>query len=409
VALFSRLSNRRDLVFVDQRGTGKTAPLICLDPKRQALADQATQSQQVQQLMLCKAALLKQPHIKAEADLAQFTTPLAMQDLDAVRQQLGVSKINLVGVSYGTRAALEYMRQFPNAVRRSVLDAVAPADMALPASFSTDGQAALDALLTACSAEQACAQAHPQLRVQWADLLKSLPRETSVIHPLTGERERLTLSREMVLGIVRGALYTPSVAAALPVAITEAAAGRYEAIAGLGSMFASKRGTQLAMGMHFSVICAEDVPRLALTDAVHQTNPAGVDFRTEAADLYRHVCARWPRGELPADYYKLPAAKSPVLMFSGGIDPATPNRHGARVAKSLGDLAKHLVLPNAGHGVLSVGCARDVIYRFIDASNSTEALSVDTRCLQNVPRPNVFRPIQSVRNGYRETKALNDW
>ena len=68
-----------------------------------------------------------------------------MADLDAVRQALGAERINLVGASYGTRAALEYMRQFPRAVRRAVLDGVAPADMVLPAAFSTDNQAALDA------------------------------------------------------------------------------------------------------------------------------------------------------------------------------------------------------------------------------------------------------------------------
>ncbi|HEY4067399.1 MAG TPA: alpha/beta fold hydrolase, partial [Burkholderiaceae bacterium] len=176
MALFSRLNNRRDIVLVDQRGTGQSAPLQCDDPERERLADQADPQRQFDLLMQCKAALLKLPYLKAESDLGFFTTTLAMQDLDAVRAALGAETIDLVGISYGTRAGLEYLRQFPTRVRRLVLDAVAPPDMVLPASFSTDSQAALDALLRACDQEPVCHATYPRLRSDWAALLASLPR-----------------------------------------------------------------------------------------------------------------------------------------------------------------------------------------------------------------------------------------
>ncbi|WP_372528327.1 alpha/beta fold hydrolase, partial [Piscinibacter sp.] len=153
--LFTRLNNRRDIVFVDQRGTGRSAPLECEDTWRRPLAEQADPERQVEQLARCRTTLQSLPY----GDLRFFTTPIAMQDLDAVRAQLGAERINLVGGSYGTRAALELLRQFPNRVRRSVIDGVAPPDMALPASFSTDGQAAFDAMLAACERESACASA----------------------------------------------------------------------------------------------------------------------------------------------------------------------------------------------------------------------------------------------------------
>ena len=263
LALFSRLNNRRDIVFIDQRGTGRSAPLDCPDTRREPLAEQADAQRQLKQIEACRRALLKLPYIKAPADLGFFTTTLAMQDLDAVRQQLGAAQVNLVGVSYGTRAALEYQRQFPAQVRRSVLDAVAPPDMALPASFSTDGQAALDAWLGACVAESACAREHPRLRAEWHALLQQLPLEVTATHPLTGAPERFALTRERVLGAVRSALYTPAVAAALPAAISEAARGRLEPLLGLSALMASRKGVLLSMGMHFSVVCAEDMPRVA--------------------------------------------------------------------------------------------------------------------------------------------------
>jgi pimeloyl-ACP methyl ester carboxylesterase len=339
--------------------------------------------------MRCKAGLLKLPYIKAESDLGYFTTTIAMQDLDAVRQQLGADRINLVGVSYGTRAALEYMRQFPSAVRRSVLDAVVPPDMVLPVSFSTDNQASLDALLTACEQEAACKKAYPGLRSDWAALLKSLPRQVTAIHPLGGEPEHFSLTRDMVLSAVRGALYVPAVAAALPAAITEAAAGRFEPLVGLSALFASRRGTQPAMGMHFSVVCAEDAPLLDKSGDV-----PGADFGSDYSTLYRRVCAEWPRGAVPQAFYSVPSSHAPTLVFSGGLDPAAPPRHGVRMAQALGPAAQHVVVANAGHGALGIGCTRDVVYRFIDTDDDRDATVIDASCVKKIPRPLAFQPIK---------------
>ena len=390
MALFGRLNNRRDIVFVDQRGTGRSAPLDCPEAKRETLAEQSDPDAQLRLLMRCKAALEKLPYIEAPSDLGFFTTTLAMQDLDAVRRQLGAERIDLVGVSYGTRAALEYQRQFPAAVRRSVLDSVAPPDMVLPVSFSTDGQAALDALVAACAREPACAQAHPTLRDDWRALLASLPRAAVAPAPLTGVPEHFTLTRDMVLGAVRGALYSPAVAAALPAAISAAAAGRYEGLAGIGSLLGARRGLRLALGMHFSVVCAEDAP---LMDKA--TDAPGADFGSSQAVVYRRACEQWPRGAVPAAFYAVPASQTPVLLLSGGLDPATPPRHAARIANALGPAARHVVVPNAGHSVLGVGCARDVLYRFIDAADDAAAGAVDASCLTAIPRPGVFRPIEA--------------
>jgi pimeloyl-ACP methyl ester carboxylesterase len=317
-----------------------------------------------------------------------------MQDLEAVRRDLAAPRLNLVGGSYGTRAALEYQRQFPEAVRRSVIDGVAPPDMVLPASYSTDGQAAFDALVAACRSEPACARDHAALREDWTALLASLPKPVTVVHPLSGQPERFTLTRDMVLGAVRGPLYTPAVAAALPQAIHAAAQGRYEPLAGLNSLFGARKGMALAMGMHFSVICAEDVPRLP-----QSSDPPGADFGRDFAQLYQRVCADWPRGAVPEAFYRVPPARSPVLLLSGGLDPVTPPRHGERVARALGAKALHVVSPNAGHGVIGIGCMRDVLFRFVDAADDAEALAVDAGCVTQLPRPPSYRPVTGPREG----------
>jgi pimeloyl-ACP methyl ester carboxylesterase len=390
MSLFSRLNNRRDIVFIDQRGTGGSAPLYCQDPEDESLADQAQPERQLRLIAQCKAALLKQPYLKAESDLGFFTTTLAVQDLDAVRRQLGVERVDLVGGSYGTRVALEVLRQFPQSVRRTVIDGVAPADMALPTSFSTDNQAAFDRLVESCAADAACAKAHPDLHARFTALLQSLPRQVKAQHALTGREEEFTLTRELVLGAVRGALYSPPLAAALPEAIDAASRGDYAGLIGMGATQLARKSTRLATGMHLSVICAEDMPRLAAS-----ADKPGADFGTAFSAMYEKLCAIWPRGAVPGAFYALPKSDSPVLVLSGGIDPVTPPRHGARVAQALGPMARHVVVANAGHGVMAIGCMRDVVFRFIDATGDADALAVDAGCAARVPRPPAFVSLRS--------------
>ncbi|MFG6485556.1 alpha/beta hydrolase [Roseateles sp. BYS78W] len=383
----SRLNNRRDIVFIDQRGTGKSAPLECHEDKKPADTEQLDTAAQMKRLDTCRAALETLPYGR-DGGLRFFTTTIAMQDMDAVREQLGVPQWNLIGGSYGTRAALEYLRQFPTKVRRTVIDGVAPPDMVLPASFSPDTQAALEKLF------DANAKTHPQLRADWQALLASLPRAVTVAHPLTGKPEHFTVDRDLLLRAVRAPLYQPSLAAALPAALHAAATeGRFESLFGLTSAFGGGKGVQLATGMHFSVICAEDYPRLP-----QATDRPGADYGRLDAELYARVCKTWPQGEVPAAFYTLPPAPSPVLVLSGGADPVTPPRHGEHVAKALAsghpERVQHVVVPESGHGVMAIGCMRDVMFRFIDAKTDAAALPQDAGCATRIPRPTAFQPVQ---------------
>lgn len=386
--LLARFSTRRDIVLIDQRGTGRSAPLRCDDdglagrPLREA-TDPALQQQA---LTRCRLALQQLPH----GDLRHYTTTIAMQDAEAVRLALGAGPVNLVGVSYGTRAALEYVRQFPQAVRRVVLDGVAPPDMVLPASFAVDGQAALDALLDWCQADVACRQQHPALRAQWQRLRAALPRDVTLQHPLSGRDESLRLTTDMLDGLVRTSLYSPLLASALPLAIDAAATGRWTPLVGLAqALSGGGRAGALAQGMHFSVICAEDQPLFERAGPV-----PGTDFGGSWSELYRQTCASWPRGHVQADFYRVPPAAVPVLLLSGAIDPATPPRHGDRVAQALGPKARHVVVPNAGHGVLGLGCLRDLVYRFINVDDEAAALTQDLTCADGLPRPLVYRELR---------------
>ena len=395
--LFARLNNRRDIVFVDQRGTGRSTPLECEDRRHAPLAEPSGVDAQVAMLQACLTRLSTTAPLSSTEDLRFFTTAIAMQDLDAVRARLGAERINLVGASYGTRAALDYARQFPDRLRRSVLDGVAPPDMGLPSSGGVDTQAAFDAMLADCERSPACQRAHPTLRTDWRALLASLPKPVSAIHPWTGQREHFTLDRDRVLGAVRGPLYAPSLAAGLPQAIGEAGQGRYEALLGLADALASRRTGTVAMGMHFSVLCAEDGPLLLRDQPAEAsgTRPASLTtpFIEHAARLYQRACAFWPRGAVPEAFYKLTPATTATLLLSGGLDPATPPRHADRVARALGPNARQITVANAGHGLMGIGCVRDVMFRFMDAADDAAAMAVDASCVTGIPRPPAFAPM----------------
>lgn len=383
--MLARLLNRRDLVLVDQRGTGRSAPLLCEDtPPTAPLAEAVDTARQQQKLRACRERLQTLPH----GNLRHYTTWVAMQDADAVRAALGAAKVNVIGGSYGTRAALEYQRQFPQTVRRMVIDGVAPPDMVMPAAFSTDNQAALDAVFTACESEPACRTRHPTLRADWRALMASMPLEVGVPHPVTGEPQRLRLTRDALVALVRGPLYAPILASALPQAMADATRGRFEGLVGLAGALGGGRLGRISDGMHFSVVCSEDVPRLD-----QATDAPGADFGNSFATLYRDVCKDWPRGNVPAAFYTLPPAPAPVLVLSGGADPVTPPRHGERVARALGAKARHIVVPQAAHGVMAIGCLRDALFRFIDADSDDEAMKVDAGCAASMPRPPAFRPV----------------
>jgi pimeloyl-ACP methyl ester carboxylesterase len=203
---------------------------------------------------------------------------------------------------------------------------------------------------------------------------------------VTGRPDTVEMSASTLAGMLRGPLYVPALASALPVAMGEATRGRFEPLAALAlGLSGSRRSSQLAAGMHFAVVCAEDFPRVAAA-----TDRPGADVGDAFADIYRDACRALPRAEVPAAFYAMVPAQQATLVLSGGIDPVTPPRHGERATKALGALARHVVVPNAGHGVMGIGCMRDVLFRFVSAATDAEALAVDAGCVTAIPRPPMF-------------------
>ncbi len=373
--VLAELNARRDLVFIDQRGTGRSNALTC-DVDESSLASALEPEQQIARLGPCLKAL--------PADLRQYATWIAVRDFEAVRARLGAEKVNLWGASYGTRVALEYMRQYPGRVRTAVLDGVAPPDMTIPVSFAVDAEAALQSLADACARDERCRTRYPDFDERISVLLKRAESgiDIRIPHPLTGVMESLRLDRRMLASLLRAPLYVPQLSSVLPYALAEAGRGDFTALVALSAAISGGVSENFAVGMHFAVICAEDLPRIDAAAAPASPSRFGSAF----ADLYRQVCRLVPSRPVPSGFYSVPPSTVPVLIFSGGLDPATPPRHGDSVAQRLGN-AKHVIAPNLGHGISAQGCAPMLVSRFVrDASFER----VNGDCLAQIPAPSVF-------------------
>lgn len=374
----SQVNQTRDIVLVDQRGTGGSNPLSCpaeaegLETSSGAPDDPAVQAWWRD----CLASL--------DADPSQYTTEIAARDLDEVRAALGYERVNLLGVSYGTRAALTYLRRFPERVRALVLDGVAPPEMAIGAAMGRDGQRALDLIFDACAADAACAAAFPQLRADFAALLERLAAEEPSVRlddPYTGAPAEVRLSRELASVTIHGLSYAPETAALLPLLIhTAQREGDLRPLAAQSLITSRQLADQIALGMRSSVLCAEDAPRYPAAAA-----PEGYlgDLMPRALGS---ACAVWPRGEVGPDFAAPIASDTPALLLSGERDPVTPPAYGEAVAAGLPN-SLHLVAAGQGHNVFFRGCLPTVVAQFLEAGS---AAGLDTSCVGRLGPPPFF-------------------
>jgi pimeloyl-ACP methyl ester carboxylesterase len=376
--LFRRVQADRDIVLVDQRGTGKSNPLDCRSDENALASINEPLETALNRLRRCAESL--------DADLRLYTTPIAMDDLNDVREHLGYDRVNLYGGSYGTRAALVYLRRHEATVRSVVLDGVAPPDMRLPLFFARDAQRALDRLLADCEATEACRAQYPHLASRLRTLVAALdatPVKTRLTHPRTGIVEDVSVDGEFIVNVLFGALYSPLTSSLLPELIARAERHDFQGLLAL-ALANESAGRNMSIGMQMSVVCAEDFPRI--TDEQIEHAAKQTVFGTHLLASRMKICEFWPRGEIDPSYYEPVKSDVPVLVLSGDLDPVTPPEWGESVLPHLSN-SRHIVVPATGHGAISTGCGIRLVQTFIRTAAFDE---LDTSCLEVLERPPFF-------------------
>lgn len=365
---FERVRATRDIVFIDQRGTGRSGKLDCDNKDDQ---ESLSEAEMMAELRVCLA--------KNKAPLAAYTTAAAARDLEQVRRTLGYGPVNVWGGSYGTRLGQAYARAYPASVRALILDGVAAPDQVIPAG-GRDGQSALDGLFAACSKDAACNKAFPALRSEFDALAAKVDAgqvRLSLPNPRTAEPTEFTMTSERFLGTVHNILYAPADARRLPFLIHSAARGRWQPFVARQNLVGDfGNDASMSMLLHFAVVCAEDVPRftpeLRKSDAAVLARPL--------AEMIPKLCQEI---NVPAVAYVQPTRiEAPALLLSGALDPVTPPHRAASAAKYMAR-AQQVVVANAGHGVSQLGCSPRLLRTFLDRPQDP----LDSKCLAEIPAP----------------------
>ncbi len=367
---FREVRKHRHVILIDQRGTGKSNLLSCAMDEDDD-ADSSPEAMRAAAERCAKA-------LAEKADLRHYTTTDAVADLDAVRKSIGAARINLVGVSYGTRVAQQYAIRHPESTRSIVLDSVVPNTLGLGNIFARNLDDALALQFAVCTQDPVCKDKLGDPRAELDVLLETLRAEAPTVQyrdATSGEFKEGVLRAETVAGLVRMYAYMPLASALLPKLIHEANAGRYDGLMALAKMMTDEMQDAMAMGMQLSVICSEDrqsmVARAEDADTVlGNLMPGGM-----AA-----MCEVWPKGEMPADFHQPLASDVPALVLEGEFDPVTPPRYGEEVVKTLPN-ARLFVLRGQGHAVLSAGCMPKLFAQFIEKN---DAKALDGECLDKL-------------------------
>ena len=380
VDILARIREHRDLVFVDQRGTGQSNPLNC------DLFNPADPQSFLGSFFPVDDVRKCREQLEPKADLPLYTTPIAMDDLDEVRAALGYQQINLYGASYGTRAALVYLRQHPKHVRTVMLHGVAPTNQLMPLNFPQDTERALQGVLSECEADETCSKAFPQVRADARRVLEQLlqsPAQVEIQPRGSKDMVKLTLNRNLAAEAIRYMLYSPGGASRVPFVIHNAAKGNYGPLAQAALHFRRNLVATGSNGMYLSVTCAEDLPWVNAKEAEKLgANTFLGDYRYRQQN---EACGLWPRAKIDSKYAQPVRSDKPVLIMTGEWDPVTPPAHGDAVAKTLPN-SLHVVVNDGAHGLSGLNgieCLNRVMTEFVERGSVKD---LDTACVKNIKR-----------------------
>ena len=377
---FTKIREHRDLLFVDQRGTGKSHPLNCDFYNPADLQSYLGYFFPLEDIRKCR------PQLEAVADLKLYTTTIAMDDMDEVRAALGHEQINLFGGSYGTRAALTYLKRYPKRARTATLQGVAPTNSYMPSDFPLSNERALNGVIAECAADEACNKAFPNLKDEAKAVLAQLmkgPVEVEVQKPNSTERAKVKLSRDLAAEAIRYMLYNPVAASRMPLVVHLAAQGNFVPLAEAAINYRINIVGSGGNGMYLSVTCAEDLPWIKPGEGERMAaNTFLGDYRLRQQ---REACALWPRGEIERDYGEPVRADVPVLILTGHWDPVTPPSNGDAIAKTLPN-SLHIVVPHGAHGfggLANIDCIVNIVSEFVERGTTK---GIDTGCVKTIRR-----------------------
>ncbi len=370
---FEDIRRNRDIVLLDQRGTGASAKMEC-DIGDEVVEGQISTEETIALTRDCLDALPYNPEF--------FTTSVAVADLEALRIAMAYSQLNVYGISYGTRVAQHFARQHPDSVRSIILDGVVPPQIALGAGIAIEAQKALHNIFDRCVESAACNERFPDISGEFASLEARLTDASVTVelaNPVTGAPDTVQFGEAELAAAIRLLSYNPRTVALMPLLIHEAAAENYAPLAAQFLLIMENLSDSIAIGMHNAVVCTEDTPFYDGT-SVNRGELELTYIGPMMVEALEAICSVWPSGVIDPEFKTAVKTDKPVLLLSGDADPITPPYFADLAAVDF-ENKKHLTGLQQGHGQAGTGCMPEVMGRFIETlSVADEDLDPD-KCL----------------------------
>lgn len=366
--VFQKTRRDRDILVIDQRGTGRSNMLRC---------DSLNDANEIELNIENTKRLAKECVAELGEQLKYYTTSVAVKDLEALRKAAGYEQLTIYGVSYGTRVAQHYLRMHPQQTRALIIDGVADVKLNLAGGeIAIRSQQAFDLINKDCKDTPSCFEKHGDLQQKFDAIrnhLKETPTKVSFAHPTTGANTTEEITELHLLGIVRMLPYSTESRALLPLVLSNAFNGDYSLIASLAAQ-QEETFKDYSVAMNNSVVCTEDAP------FVKEHHLQGLEKTYFGDDFYKNIaaaCEVWPKGLIDENFHQPIESDVPVLILSGENDPITSPENGDKTDKMLNN-SKHLVVSGQGHGVISRGCVPELVSRFI---KDTDFEKLNTQCI----------------------------
>jgi pimeloyl-ACP methyl ester carboxylesterase len=379
-----RILEGRDYVLFSQRGTRYAEPsLECpghvdfgWELAEQRLSQTEREAREIGFLLGCQDALLQQG-----IDLSAYNSATNAADVNDLRIALGYEQVSLYGGSYGTRLALNVMRDYPDGIRSVILDSVVPLQVDTAASLAARANRAFEVLFDACATDVACNQRYPDLKEVFYRVVDDLNA-----NPITVTIREGTIAAwvdgNVFLEAIFGTMYRTDAIPWIPLMIDQAGRGNYDPIKYPLEVIYDR--SYISWGMHYSVDCREEVPFSSYEDSLARAadlpSPVVGHFASQFAHL---LCKSWKSGQADPIENEPVVSDIPTLVLSGQYDPVTPPDWGRLAAETL-DNSFFYELPGIGHGAMcSNECGLELSIQFL----ADPTTAPDASCIGGLPSP----------------------
>ncbi len=378
-AFVDAIANPGDFIIFDQRGVGKSNPFLYCNELDQSLQELEPDSTPAEQKTVMLAALkdCRDRLISSEVDLGAYNSVENAVDVDELRTVLGYDTINLWGGSYGSRLALEILRNHADGLRSAVIEAIAPPQAAWSFEIGKNFEDSLSRLFDACHNDTACFEKYQDLDTKLEKTYTDLNAEPLTFPPYSDK-----LTGYKLLSILFNFMYVSDTFPYLPKLVQAAHDRKADEVLDILDRFKwILEGADLYWGMHVSVVCQDHVRYMQpedLTQAFQNVRPAIKDVFLPYAETFVEICKDWPMAASNPKIMDPVVSGIPTLIFNGEFDPITPGRYGEMVVTTL-TKGQMFDFPNTGHGTNSE-CAFNLMTQFL----ADPGAKADGSCIQDL-------------------------